>query len=50
MLLDMQGKKMKSEDFSGKTKLLLNQMNIPHGLYLLQINTHAASKVVKISK
>ena len=50
MLLDMQGKKMKSEDFSGKTKLLLNQMEIPHGLYLLQINTHAASKVVKISK
>ncbi len=50
MLLDMQGKKIKQEEFSGKAKLVLNQMDIPHGLYLLQIHTPFESKVVKICR
>ncbi|MBK6329092.1 MAG: T9SS type A sorting domain-containing protein [Bacteroidetes bacterium] len=50
ILFDLKGKKLMIEKFEGKTSVLFKQLNIPSGIYFLQIKTNKELKVVKINK
>ena len=50
ILFDLKGKKLMIEKFEGKTSVLFTPLNIPSGIYFLQIKTNKELKVVKINK